>query len=198
MKVGFFALCMAGALVIALALGRAGAAEGPEADKAAAEMEAWAELAKPGEKHAALLKSVGTWTVESKHWMAPDAEPTVSKGKAVFTSLLDGRFVKQEFEGEFMGKPFRGIGWSGFNNATGKYEDVWIDTLNTGIITMTGAETEPGVIEYTGSFAGAGGVEMTMRSVIRKPGPDEQRMEMYCTIGDVEMKCMEGVYTRAR
>ena len=64
----------------------------------------------------ALEPLVGDWKVEVKIWMAPDAPPTVSKGTAKSTWALKGRFVQQEFSGEFMGKPFRGISFTGYDN----------------------------------------------------------------------------------
>jgi hypothetical protein len=201
MKRGILFVSIAGALIGAFALGRAGAQEGPKAgaDKAKAEMEAFMKLAKPGAQHAELMKNVGTWNVECQHWMMPGAPPVVDKGRAVFTSVLGGRFLRQEYEGTFMGQPFQGIGCTGFNNATKEYEDVWTGTNMTGIMYMTGTETEPGKVwTFSGSCAGPDGNEMTMRSVWTKVSDTEQKMEMYCASDEGEMKCMELKYTRAK
>ncbi|MGH7162618.1 MAG: DUF1579 domain-containing protein [Planctomycetota bacterium] len=199
MKRGILIFSMAGALIGAFALGRAFAQEGPGEKAAEDEMAAWMELGKPGTEHAELMKSVGTWTVASKAWMQPGAEPTLTTGKAVFTALLGGRYLRQEFEGDFMGQPFHGIGCTAFNNATRKYEDVWIDGMSTGIMFTTGTETEPGKAwSFSGSCAGPGGKEMKMRSVLRKLSDDEMSVESYCDQGSGETKCWEATYTRTK
>ncbi len=150
MKRGILFVSMIAALLGAFALGRAGAQEGT------GDMAAIAELAKPGPQHAELMKTAGNWIVEEKCWMT--GAETTSKGKAVFTPLLDGRFLRQEYQGEFMGQPFHGIGLSGFNNATRKFEDVWIGSNCTSITFMTGTETETGKAwAFTGTCAGPGG-----------------------------------------
>src|SRR5262245_9783693 len=81
----------------------------------------------PGPAHQALEPLVGDWDVEVKMWMAPDGPPTVTKGTAKSAWTLKGRFVQQEFNGEFMGKPFRGIGFTGYDNVRQKYRSFWID-----------------------------------------------------------------------
>src|SRR5262245_16381154 len=80
----------------------------------------------PGAAHKALDPLVGDWNAEVKLWMAPDAPPTITKGSAKNTWTLKDRFVQQEFSGEFMGKPFRGISFTGYDNVRGKYRSVWI------------------------------------------------------------------------
>jgi hypothetical protein len=179
----------------AFALTRAGAQEGPDP---AREIAAWLELGKTGPEHAELMKNAGTWTVESKAWLG-GPEPLSSKAKAVFTPLLGGRYLRQEFEGEFMGQPFFGIGCTGFNNATRKYEDTWIDSMGTGMMQATGVETEPGKVwEFTGSCAGPDGKTVKMRSVMKKPSEGRLTFESFCDDGSGEKKCWEAVYTRSK
>lgn len=191
MKRGILFVSMVGALLGAFALGRAGAQEGTGDAKA---MEA---LAKPGPQHADLMKTAGNWTVEQKCWMA--GVETTSKAKAIFTPLLGGRFLRQEYEGEFTGQPFHGIGLTGFNNATRKYEDVWICSAGTGVTSMTGTETETGKAwAFAGTCAGPGGKESKMRSVMKKISDDKMFMEMFCDDGTGEKRCMELTYTRSK
>lgn len=194
MKRGIVVLSMVAVALGAFALGRAGAQEGPE-PKPCEDMAAWLALGKPGPEHAELMKSVGTWTVESKAWTG-EAEPLRSTSKAVFTELLGGRYLRQEFEGEFMGQPYRGIGLTGFNNATKRYEDVWTDTMGTGFMLTTGTETAPGEWTFSGSFPGPGGKTVKMRSIMRKPAADRMTFESFCDDGSGEKKCWEATYTR--
>lgn len=198
MKRGIVFLSMTAALVGAFTLGRAGAQEGTGTKEAAAEMAAWMELAKTGPEHAALMKDVGNWECNQKCWMTGPT-PTESKGKVVFTSVLGGRFVRQDFEGKnVMGMPMQGVGYTGFNNATKKYEATWMDTDGTAIMFMTGTEKEPGkTVEFTGSFFGPGGKEMKSRMVLKRASADQMVMEMYDESRG-GMKCMELTYTRSK
>jgi len=193
MKRGVLVLSMVGIALGAFALGRAGAQEGPENS-----MEAWLKLGEPGAQHADLMKNAGTWTIDAKNWMAPGAEPTRSKGKAVLTALFDGRYLRQEFEGDFMGTPVRGVGITGFNNATGKYEDTWIDSVSTCTVHTTGTQTAPGVWEFSGACAGPGGTEMKMRTIFKRVSLDQLFVESFCDEGSGERKCCEATYTRAK
>lgn len=190
MKRGILVFSMVGIALGAFALGRAGAQEGVDPG-----MAEWMELGKPGPEHAELMRSAGHWAVEAKMWTQPGTEPILSKGKAVFTALFGGRYLRLDYEGDFNGQLFRGIGCMGFNNATRKYEDVWIDSMSTGTMLTTGTETEPGKVwTLTGSCAGPGGKEMKMRNVMRKIGSDRMIVESFCD----EMKCWEGTYTRSK
>jgi len=197
MKRWIMCLAVAAGLVGAFALGRADAGEGADKKAIADEMAAWMELGKTGPEHAKLIETVGTWTVESKMWMEPGAEPVASSGKAVFTALLGGRFVRQEFSGAFMGQPFLGIGCTGYNNATKQYEDVWIDSVGTGMMRATGTETEAGKVwTYFGSCIGPGGKEYKHRTILKKLGANQMIVEAFCDKGEGETKCWEGSYTR--
>jgi hypothetical protein len=193
MKRGIGTLVIVGGLLGAFALGRAGAQEGPVDP-----MAAWAELAKTGPQHAALKSQVGTWTCESKCWCEPGKEPTVEQGKVTYSMVLGDRFLRQEVEGAMMGQPFHGLGYTGFDNATKKYQAVWMDSMGTCMMLMTGTEIKPGVQELKGSFAGPGGAEMKMRIIHTKVSDDKMTMDMFCDMGMGEMKSMEQTYTRSK
>ena len=108
----------------------------------------------PGAAHQALEPLVGEWKVEVKTWMAPDAPPALSTGTAKSTWALKGRFVQQEFSGEFMGQPFHGISFTGHDNVRGKYRSVWIDDMSTTMVVSEGdADGDGKVITLGGSYA---------------------------------------------
>src|SRR4029453_8671940 len=86
--------------------------------------------------------------------MIPDAQPLLSTGTAISTWTLKGRFVQQEFSGEFMGQPFHGISFTGYNNFGEKYRSVWIDDMSTRMVVSEGdADGEGKVITLGGSYA---------------------------------------------
>ncbi len=107
--------------------------------EAAAEMEAWMKAATPGEHHHRLNYFVGSWNVTVKSYMGgPDVEPTTSSGSSTAEWIMDGRYIKDSFKGDFMGMPFQGMGITGYDNVQGHYIGLWIDNMGTGFMTSKG------------------------------------------------------------
>lgn len=109
-------------------------------------MKRWQEAATPGEPHKALSTMIGSWETNASTWMAPDQPPMVSKGSSVNSSVLDGRFVKQEFSGDMMGMPMLGIGYTGYDNTKKEYVGVWIDNTSTAMYTLQGTLDKSGKV----------------------------------------------------
>jgi hypothetical protein len=153
----------------------------------------------PGAAHKALDPLVGDWEAEVKMWMAPDAPPTVTKATAKSTWVMKGRFVQQEFNGEFMGKPFRGLSLTGYDNAKQKYNSVWIDDMNTTMFTSEGEGTDGNkVITLEGSYdcAMTGEKNKASRQVYRIISRDKHIFEMHDPSKGANSKTMEITYTR--
>jgi len=173
----------------------------PSAGEQAAMQDAWTKYATPGEAHAKLAKQCGEWEISSKMWMAPGAPPMESRGHATLRMVLGGRYQAQEFHGDFGGMPYEAMGTTGYDNQRRAYLGTWIDNMGTGLMTMEGAETAPGVFTYTGEMVDpAGGGMERFRSVMTEQGPDTILFEMFGTEhGSAGMrKMMEMVYTRQR
>jgi hypothetical protein len=161
------------------------------------DMEACAKAGTPGDAHRKLEPFAGTWKATVRHWMEPGAEPNVSTGVMNNTWVLGHRFLQQEYRDD--SGMFEGSGYWGFNNITGRYEGLWIDTMSTGLMTDAGDCDEAGKIwEMVGEADfPAAGHKMTKRSVITLHGPDRHTMEMYFIGPDgAEFKAMEIEYTR--
>ncbi len=190
-------LVAAGALTVGLAL----ASESAEKfDPAMAEMMKKAETAcTPGDAHQALEPLVGEWTAEVKTWMTPDAPPVASKGTAKSTWTLNGRFVQQEFTGDFMGQPFHGISFTGHDNVRGKYRSVWIDDMSTTMVVSEGdADSGGKVITLGGSYACAmtGEKDKATTQIYRILSPDKHVFEMHDPARGENSKVMEITYVR--
>src|SRR5262245_32427570 len=170
----------------------------PKLDPQIEEMMKKAEvLCTPGAAHKALEPLVGDWSAEVKMWMAPDAPPTITKGTAKNTWTLKGRFVQQEFSGEFMGKPFRGIGFTGYDNVRQKYRSVWIDDMSTTMVTSEGnADQEGKVISFGGDYACAmtGEKHKETKQIYRILSPDKHVFEMHDPTRGESSKLMEITY----
>ena len=153
----------------------------------------------PGSAHQALEPLVGEWNVEVKTWMTSDAPPVASKGTAKSTWTLKGRFVQQEFSGDFMGQPFHGISFTGYDNVREKYRSVWIDDMSTTMVVSEGDADDDGkVITLEGSYACAmtGEKDKAATQIYRILSRDRHVFEMHDPARGKNSKVMEITYIR--
>jgi uncharacterized protein DUF1579 len=188
-------LILAGALITSLALAEDKAAK-PDA-KTEEVFKKAQEASTPGPAHKALQPLVGDWNAEVKMWTEPDKPPTVSRATAKSTWTLKDRFVQQEFNGEFMGQPFRGLSFLGYDNVRQQYRSVWLDDMSTSMVTGDG-EAAGKVITLEGTYACAmtGEKHKPAKQIYRIISNDKHIFEMHDpTLGD-RSKTMEITYTR--
>jgi hypothetical protein len=155
----------------------------------------------PGDVHAMLAKSNGTWNVETSMFMAPGAPPETSKGKAVNKMILGGRYQVTEFKGTMMGQPFEGISTLGYDKHKNVFENTWVDNMGTGITKMTGPWDEATKsITFTGKMMDPmTKYEMDVKQVFKIVDDNTQQLEMFTIAPDKsEVKFMEIKYTRAK
>ena len=171
----------------------------PMSPEEQAMMAAWQKYMTPSEGHKQLDGMIGTWDATVTSTMAPGAPPMVSKGTETNTWVLGGRYVEQKFTGSFMGQPFHGIGYAGYDNAKKEFFGTWIDSMSTGLMTQTGTASADGM---TWTFKSTGTDPMTGKDM---PGEtklfitdkNHHKMEMYMPGPDGKMfKSMEIAYTR--
>ncbi len=105
-------------------------------------MAAMAKLGQPGPQHKDLGKMVGNWTAKTSFVMGPDAPPMEGSGSMSVEWVLGGRFIKSSFKMDFMGQPFEGLSYMGYDNAHQRYVSTWMDTMTTNIMYMTGDKEE--------------------------------------------------------
>jgi hypothetical protein len=155
------------------------------------------ESARPGPHHLELQKLVGTWKCEIKCWSDADAEPSVTRGEAHYATVLGGRFLREEFDGELHDARVQGIGYLGYNKASGKFESTWMDTMCTGMLRLAGTETVRGKLwRLEGTHAAPDGRVTKTRVNFRQIDADHRVLEMHCDRGEGEFKAMEIAYTR--
>jgi hypothetical protein len=152
----------------------------------------------PGAAHKALEPLVGEWNAEVKTWMAPDAPPTVTRATAKAEWIMGRRFVQEEFNGEFMGKPFRGLSLTGYDNTKQAYNSVWIDDIHTTMFTSEGKAGGDREITLEGTYDCpiTGQKDVGMKQVIRVVSRDKHILEMYDLSKGENVKTMEITYTR--
>jgi hypothetical protein len=170
------------------------------AQDSAAMMEAMARAATPGDPHKRLDQFAGTWTTKINMWMAPGTQPMTSEGTAENRMALGGRHLEQRFRGNFMGAPFEGVGFTGYDNVKKQYWGTWMDNMSTGMMMTTGWMPD----NKTWIFSGTAPDPMTGKDArveerITIIDNDHHLMEMYGAAPDGTMfKMMEIHFTRKK
>ncbi|MCO5171469.1 MAG: DUF1579 family protein [Planctomycetes bacterium] len=159
-----------------------------------------ATAGRPGEAHRKLDTMIGSWSAACTFWTKPGEAPQTSQGTSVNSWVLGGRFVEQRFFGVMPGvnTPFEGHGFTGFDNAKGKYVGAWLDSYSTGISLSEGEVSPCGkVFTFRCEQVGAEGVTIKLRDQLKLVSADRHVFTMWRAMGDgPEMKIMEIVYTR--
>lgn len=191
------ALCF-GLLGTAAAQDKGAAGKGGGMDPKMAEMMKKAEAnATPGEQHKWLAKAAGKWTVASKWWMDPKAPPMESKGTAEFSMILNGLYLKQDYAGEMMGKPFKGMGLNGYDHFRKQFTSLWIDDASSQMMTAYGTADKDGKsVTFNGTMDDPmmGKKNMKVKMVIAYKDDTTMTWEMWTG----KMKMGEMTYTRAK
>lgn len=197
------ALSMSLSLVL-LACGAASAGEAPAPTPApapdpAALQAALEAMSRTGPEHAALRRLVGEWTVATRMIMGPGAEER-GTARATIAEILDGRWLRQDFQGTLQGKPFAGQLISGYDTIGKRHVGVWVDNVSTAMTVMTGASGDGGsTITYRSRLehCPVTGGPLEQRFVIQVESADRFTMRGYHTPqGGTESLAMENVYTR--
>ena len=167
----------------------------------AAMRESWLKAATPGPFHAFLAKKVGKWHIAGKSWLAPDAEPELSESTGEAEMILGGRYLLEKMHGEVMGMPYDGMGITGYDNVSGVVTALWMDSMGTTIMVMTGKWEKPGApLVTTGTYTDPmTGQQMAVRTVTTFVSGDESLFEYFAaTAGMPESKMMELRYHRIK
>jgi hypothetical protein len=152
----------------------------------------------PGPGHKALEHFVGNWRAEVKCWMEPGGPPNVSQATAKVTWTMSGRFLEESFQGEMMGKPFRGRTLMGYDNTKQVFNSVWVDDMHTSMFTSEGkGDSGNKVITLEGrtTCPATGRRDIPMKVVLKVISPDKHTFEMFDG-SKGNARTMEITYTR--
>lgn len=92
-------------------------------------------------QHQVLSGLAGHWTVKQSLWLDGTKPPKVDTGEADFAMVLNGRHLKQTLH-IADGTGFEGLGYMGFDNASGQFFSTWMDVNFPGIVIAWGGEVE--------------------------------------------------------
>jgi hypothetical protein len=133
-KIGM-GLLILGLVTPAIAAKKKAAKTDPAMD---AQMQQAMKLGSPSEHHKVLDPLAGKFDVAVRGWMKPGDKPMESKGTSDHAWIYGGRFLKQEFKGDWAGQPFEGMGFTGYDNVRGEYTSIWLDSMSTAVMNATG------------------------------------------------------------
>jgi hypothetical protein len=135
-----------------------------------------AQLPQPGPEHEHFKQLVGTWDATVKTGFGPGE----SKGTMVYKLDVGGLWLVGNFKGDFGGMPFQGKGLDTYDPVSKKYVGVWIDSMSTMPMTMTGElDKNTGTMTMTGEGRGMDGKMQKMKSVTKMEDKDNITFTMY-------------------
>jgi hypothetical protein len=155
----------------------------------------------PGPIHARLAKLAGEYTTENTFRVNPDDKPVKTAGTATITSVLGGRFLREEGSGTFMGRPNATLKLYGYNDAAGHYESTWVYTGSTGMMALVGTSPDDGkTIEWTGTYDQGKGDKATLYVITRFLDEDHFVVELHAKKPGSGEKgpVLETTYTRKK
>jgi hypothetical protein len=171
----------------------------PSAEEKAA-MEAMMKAATPGDMHKKMSVMIGTFDAKVTMY-TPGQPPAESTATSESAWVLGGRFVEEKVSGTFMGMPFTGIGYTGYDNVKQEYIGTWMDNFGTQMMVSTGKASADGKTwDFTSSMSNPmTGKSDTVKEKVTVVDDDHHVMEMWGPGPDGKMyKMMEITYTRKK
>lgn len=163
-------------------------------------MEAMMKAGTPGEHHKKLEPFAGSWNTKATFWTVPGGDPMTMDGSSENKVIFGGRYVEQRFSGSFMGMPFEGLGYTGYDNIKGQYFGTWMDNMSTCVMMSTGKMLDGKTYEFKGTMPDPmTGKDTRVDEKITVVDADHHVMEMWGPGPDGKMfKTMEIQYTRKK
>jgi hypothetical protein len=198
LSVSFLILCFLGS-----GLNLSGQEQGQKSKEEQEVMKKYMAFSTPGPNHKYLESFAGEWDAVGKFWMMPGAPPTEMKQAVKAKMLMDGRYLKYSFKGDFNGMQFEGMDITGYDNFEKKFISIWIDNSGTGIYMTEGSLDSTGKIRTeTGVWNDiVTGGKNNVKLVYKTVDDDTFYFEMFMSggmYGDKEFKSMEVTYTRKK
>jgi len=163
-------------------------------------MQAWAKYGTPGKEHEVLKSMEGTFNADVTMNMPGAPSPEKSTGVSRNELLFGGRYLKNEYSGTMMGKPFEGGGLWAFDKLKNKYVNIWIDDMSTMIMLAEGTADSGGkTITLTSTCHDPiAGKDKTIKTVLTVIDNDRHTYEAFESPEGKEIKTLSITYTRAK
>ena len=151
-------------------------------------------MPRPAPEHAHLKLRAGTWDGDVRIKMGPQE---ITQKDTMTYAMLGDFWVIGDYEGHYMGMPFKGHELSGWDPETRQYVSYWVDSGSAEVSVTHGTWDDA---SKTMTMSGQGkdmmtGKPVTMVKKIREDGPDK----MVMTMGNEGAEpMMEITYTRRK
>lgn len=149
-----------------------------------------------GDEHRRLAALTGLWRVKQSLWLVAGQPPQVDSGTALFTTVLGGRHLQQDLR---IGSttPFQGLGYTGYDNTTGRYYTSWMDINFTGVLLLRGDhDARTNTYRFAGEMSGEGGERIPTREELRVLDANHLLVRFYETRRGRESLVVELEYSR--
>ncbi|NOT00067.1 MAG: DUF1579 family protein [Phycisphaerales bacterium] len=197
-RVGILAVAIAG-LATASVLAQNAEAPKEPADAMAAAFERVKKFIEPGAQHKQLDRFLGDWEMETRFVMGGQSGPG-EKGELKCTWLIDGRWIKLETSGKFMGRDYQGFMILGYDNFKMSYVTTSVSNMDTAM-THSEGDMDPGgdaLLTYgTLDEYMTGEHDKMVKYVWRFPSSDKVVLEVHdLPIGEKNTKVVEFTFTK--
>jgi hypothetical protein len=150
-------------------------------------------MPKPGPEHEKLKAFVGDWDV-TVVMMGQE-----SKAAATYKLDLGGFWLREEFQGAFLGQKFEGRGAVGYDPIKKKYVGAWIDSMSPSLFVMEGGFSPDGkTFTETGEGPGQDGKLQKMKNVYEFKDKDTFVFTMYQIADGKDQEMFKLTYRRKK
>lgn len=155
------------------------------------------QTATPDAEHQNLAELAGAWNVQQSLWLDGTTSPTVDSGHADFKVVLH-RQLQQSLHIDD-GTDFEGLGYIGYDNASGQVFSTWMDVNFPGMVVAYGDfDAATGTYSLRGSMSSSTpGATVPVREVMTIQDPNHFRYEYYETHDGKEALTVRLDYARA-
>jgi Protein of unknown function (DUF1579) len=153
----------------------------------------------PGPIHKRLNDLAGTWDVALLYTLGDKQH--AGKATCEAKSILDGRFLQQDYRSRFQGKPFHVIQLLGYDNSRKKTIEIMIDNLSTSLLHNEGSVSNDGkVLTNLGEgLDPSTNKPYKLRTVTTILDPDHFTLEWFRAVdGGKEEKVVSMAHTRKK
>ncbi len=145
----------------------------------------------PDAQHQFLVGLSGTWSVKQSLWLTAGQPPKLDTGTAEFSMVLNGRHLRQDLKIDD-GTGFEGLGYLGYDTASGQFFSTWMDVNFPGLVVAYGGFDAPAkAYVLNGSMAG-----IPVRDVLTVTDTDHFRYAYYETRNGTEALTVQLDYSR--
>lgn len=151
------------------------------------------------EHHAWLAGLEGKWKTSSRYTVRAGAPAVESAGSSEFKMLMDGRFLVENHDAAGSAGPFRGMGITGYDTVTGKFERIWVDTSSTAMMVSQGEfDAQANQVKWVDTWSDpATAARRQLTSVLKKVDDKQFTFQQMDSSNGAEFKRLVVLYKRA-